>query len=171
MKNITSSSSTCGKFYESQLKIYTRNPHKRKKYSFLRALSFAFLSLFTLNTIQSQQTIKSKKVAKQIKKRFTVKGVVKDETGSLPGVSILLQGTTKGTETDFDGKFTFPVSLKKGDVLIFSYLGYKTEKVTIDGKNSNPNLILKLNVNFETASCVLMGAVEVKKVFKSKKKS
>jgi len=54
----------------------------------------------------------------------TVSGTVSDSSGTLPGVSILLKGTTSGTETDFDGKYT--IKTKVGDVLSFSYLGYKT---------------------------------------------
>lgn len=54
----------------------------------------------------------------------TVSGTVSDATGSLPGVSILIKGTTKGTETDFNGKFT--IKANNGDVLSFSYVGYKT---------------------------------------------
>ncbi len=54
----------------------------------------------------------------------TVSGTVSDKEGSLPGVSVLIKGTTKGTDTDFDGKYS--VKANVGDVLVFSYLGYKT---------------------------------------------
>ena len=51
-----------------------------------------------------------------------ISGVVNDDSGPLPGVSVLIKGTVNGTETDFDGKFSLVV--KRRDVLIFSYLGY-----------------------------------------------
>ncbi|WCC44194.1 carboxypeptidase-like regulatory domain-containing protein [Tenacibaculum finnmarkense] len=36
----------------------------------------------------------------------TISGIVSDESGPLPGVTVLKKGTTQGTETDFDGKYT-----------------------------------------------------------------
>ena len=51
----------------------------------------------------------------------TVSGTVSDSSGSLPGVSVVIKGTTTGSETDFDGKYTF--KQKVGDVLVFSLLG------------------------------------------------
>ncbi|WP_298765606.1 TonB-dependent receptor [uncultured Polaribacter sp.] len=59
----------------------------------------------------------------------TITGTVSDSSGSLPGVSVILKGSTSGTETDFDGKYS--ISAKKGDVLVFRYLGYKTIEKTV----------------------------------------
>lgn len=62
-----------------------------------------------------------------------VKGVVYDETG-IPamGVNILKKGTTEGTITDLDGNFE--ISAQKGDVLVFSYIGYVTQEITYNGQ-------------------------------------
>lgn len=60
-----------------------------------------------------------------------VKGKITDESGfPVPGASLLIKGTTKGTTTDMDGNFT--ISAKPDDIIVFTYLGYKTieEKVT-----------------------------------------
>jgi len=59
-----------------------------------------------------------------------VKGIVKDAVSGelLPGVSILVKGTVKGTETDFDGVYTLS-NLEKGATLVFRYLGYKQQEV------------------------------------------
>ena len=66
------------------------------------------------------------------KKQIT--GTVLDETGkSIPGVSIVIVGTTQGTVTNFDGKFAIGVS--SGEILRFSYIGYKTEDVTITNQS------------------------------------
>ena len=46
-----------------------------------------------------------------------VTGVVTDGVDPLPGVSIILKGTAKGTETDFDGKYS--IKAKQGDVTCF----------------------------------------------------
>ncbi len=63
-----------------------------------------------------------------------VKGVVKD-TGGEPiiGASVLQKGTTNGTITDIDGNFTLQVP--QGAVLEVSYIGYKTEEVTVKGSS------------------------------------
>ncbi|MGJ8743616.1 SusC/RagA family TonB-linked outer membrane protein [Polaribacter sp.] len=64
----------------------------------------------------------------------TISGTVSDESGPLPGVSVLIKGTTKGTETDFDGKYT--IKAKSGAVLVFRYLGYKTAEKNVGGSNT-----------------------------------
>lgn len=69
----------------------------------------------------------------------TISGTVSDESGALPGVSILIKGTNKGTDTDFDGKYT--IKANTGDVLVFSYLGYETVEKTV-GSNSTINVTL-----------------------------
>lgn len=63
-----------------------------------------------------------------------ISGTVTDEDrNSLPGVNVLVEGTNTATQTDFDGKYT--IKAKKGDRLIFSYIGYQTSKVTVGKKN------------------------------------
>ena len=59
----------------------------------------------------------------------SIKGVVSDADGSLPGVSVTIEGTTTGVQTDFDGNYT--INAKEGDVLVYNYLGYKTEQRTV----------------------------------------
>ena len=54
----------------------------------------------------------------------TITGIVSDQSGVLPGVSVLVKGTNKGSESNFDGKYT--IQANTGDVLVFRYLGYKT---------------------------------------------
>lgn len=59
---------------------------------------------------------------------LTVKGVVKDNTGmGVIGANILVKGTTNGTITDFDGNFI--LEAKKGDVIVISFIGYKTQEL------------------------------------------
>ncbi|MEG2066800.1 MAG: SusC/RagA family TonB-linked outer membrane protein, partial [Tannerellaceae bacterium] len=63
-----------------------------------------------------------------------VKGVVYDETGTpAMGVNILKKGTTVGTISDLDGKFE--LSAQKGDVLVFSYIGYVTQQIPYNGQS------------------------------------
>ncbi|MGB5436527.1 MAG: TonB-dependent receptor plug domain-containing protein, partial [Maribacter sp.] len=60
----------------------------------------------------------------------TVTGTITDENDQpVPGANIVVQGTTNGTQTDFDGNFTIEVTPE--DVLVISYLGYITQNITI----------------------------------------
>ena len=70
----------------------------------------------------------------------TVTGVVSDSEGSLPGVTVQVKGTSTGTETDLDGKYSISVS-SDSSVLVFSYLGYKTKEITV-GSQSTINVTL-----------------------------
>ncbi|WP_159018539.1 TonB-dependent receptor [Algibacter sp. L3A6] len=64
-----------------------------------------------------------------------ISGTVKDDSGALPGVSVIVKGTSTGTTTDFDGKYS--VKAKTGDVLVFSYVGYETQDKTVTGMVMN----------------------------------
>lgn len=75
---------------------------------------------------------------------ITINGVVSDQTGPLPGVTILVKGSTKGTETDFDGKYS--IKTKKGNVLVFSFVGKKTTEVRVQNQTVI-NLILEDDSN------------------------
>lgn len=67
----------------------------------------------------------------------TLDGVVLDSKTKqpIPGVNVVVQGTTTGTSTDFDGKFKLP-KVKKGDVIVFSFIGYKNETVVFNNQQS-----------------------------------
>ena len=66
----------------------------------------------------------------------TVTGTVKDATGEpMIGVSVIVDGTSIGGVTDFDGNFTIQKVPNNG-VLKFSYVGFKDQKVSVAGKNS-----------------------------------
>lgn len=59
-----------------------------------------------------------------------ITGLVSDVSGTpLPGVTIVVGGTTTGTTTDFDGNYA--IAANSGDVLRFSYLGMKSQNVTV----------------------------------------
>lgn len=59
-------------------------------------------------------------------------GMVVDQNNEpLPGASVVIKGTTTGTTTDFDGKFS--INIRQGDVLVVSYIGFSTNEVTFDG--------------------------------------
>jgi len=63
-----------------------------------------------------------------------ITGTVVDETGMpLPGVAVRLKGAETGTATDFDGNFSLEAAAD--DALVFSFLGFKTQEVLIDGQS------------------------------------
>ena len=68
---------------------------------------------------------------------------VKDDVGPVPGASVLIKGTTTGDLTDIDGVVRFD-SVKDTDVLIVSFIGYRTVEVTV-GTRSRIEVILELD--------------------------
>jgi TonB-dependent starch-binding outer membrane protein SusC len=67
---------------------------------------------------------------------FTIKGSVKTATGEvLPGVSILLKGTTTGTTTNGDGNYQLQLANGNG-TLVFSFIGYATQEVEINNQSA-----------------------------------
>ena len=68
-------------------------------------------------------------------KQVTVKGTVKDVKGNpLPGVTVLLKGSALGISTDNDGKFTVSFPEMKDVVLLFSFIGMKSQEVKYTGQ-------------------------------------
>ena len=69
----------------------------------------------------------------------TITGTVSDETGPLPGVSIIIKGTVTGTETDFDGNYA--IKANSGDVLVFSFVGMTSQEKVV-GTGNRINVVL-----------------------------
>ena len=64
-----------------------------------------------------------------------VQGVVKDQTGeTVIGATVMQKGTSNGTITDYDGKFTLNVPSKA--ILVFSYIGFATQEVAVNGRTN-----------------------------------
>jgi len=64
-----------------------------------------------------------------------ISGVVTDQNGDpLIGVNVVIKGTNRGTATDFDGRFSLD-DVNENAVLVFSYVGYQTQEVTLDGQS------------------------------------
>jgi len=92
----------------------------------------------------------------------TITGVVSDETGPLPGVSVLIQGTSVGTETDFDGTYT--ISAETGNVLQYSFVGMTTTLRTV-GSDAVINVTMVSEEN--TLDEVVVTALGIKREKKS----
>ncbi|MBA2328223.1 MAG: TonB-dependent receptor plug domain-containing protein [Flavisolibacter sp.] len=85
----------------------------------------------------------------------TVTGKVTDDAGNpLQGVSVSLKGTSTGTTTTADGTYRLPVERRRGDALIFSYVGLADKELPI-GNNT------ELNVRLETSGQSLDAVVVV----------
>ena len=82
-----------------------------------------------------------------------VSGTVSDANGPLPGASVLVKGTTNGTQTDFDGNYTIS-NVGNGATLVFSYIGFKTTEVAVGGKST-------INVTLEEDAQALSEVVVV----------
>lgn len=74
---------------------------------------------------------------------ITFSGTVSDQTGPLPGATIIVTGTNKAVQTDVEGQFT--VTLEEGKELSASFPGYQSKKTTANVSNNNTNIILEEN--------------------------
>jgi TonB-linked SusC/RagA family outer membrane protein len=87
-----------------------------------------------------------------------VSGVVRDASGQpIPGVSVVIKGTTQGAQTDVNGQFT--ISSNIGDVLVFSFIGYQKKEVVVNA----PTISVLLNEDSRQLSEVVVTALGIKK--------
>ncbi len=63
----------------------------------------------------------------------TVTGVVSDASGTLPGANVVVQGTTRGVQTDVDGRYS--IKAAAGEVLVFSFVGMADVRTTVGASN------------------------------------
>ena len=86
--------------------------------------------------------------------QITVTGNVTEDSGiALPGVNIVLKGSTTGTATDFDGNYTIEVP-DENAILVFSFLGFQEKEVQVGNKQT-------LNVTLQTDTAQLDEVVVV----------
>src|SRR5690606_37230655 len=107
-------------------------------------------------------TIKNKRLVFMICLLFTVgvtaqqhivNGVVFDPEGiPLPGVSILVKGTDKGTQTNFSGEYEIDI-VDSDAILVFSYIGFQNQEISVDGQIA---LNLTLQTNLESLDEVVV---------------
>ena len=123
------------------------NPWARLKYAYVLPLAAVAVAAFArpevsnelaeisnakvndLTSIVKAEEVKS--VENSSDEKFNISGIVMEYPAKkpVPGASVIIRGTTMGTLTDKDGKFTLPV--KKGDVLVVSYIGLQTQSVVV----------------------------------------
>ena len=133
-------------------------------------LTLTFMILVASPTFAQEK--KTRKIDKQElalrqAKGKIFKGIVTDQKDALPGANISLKGTNRGTNTDFDGNFEFPLRLIDGDVLVFEYVGFKTKEVTIGP--ATQFIRVKLEEDTEILELIVLDEHQTKKLHKTKK--
>lgn len=114
--------------------------------SFFRSLSFAILLMGAVH----------------LSAQPTVNGRVTDEHGSpLPGVAVLVNGTTHGTMTDDNGYYTLP-GLKIGDVLLFTSLGMGDQTFECTGSLTKLDVVMSEDATFIEETIVVGYGVQKK---------
>ena len=84
-----------------------------------------------------------------------ISGTVTDENGvPLPGATVLVQGTSNGVSTDFDGNYS--ISASQGDTLVFSFVGYSSQSVVV-GSSSTVNVSLEPDNALEEVVVTALG--------------
>jgi TonB-dependent starch-binding outer membrane protein SusC len=82
----------------------------------------------------------------------TVTGVVSDESGPLPGANVVVKGTNRSTQTDFDGKYSIKANV--GETLVFSFTGYQNQSQVI---GSSSKISVKLTEGIVLENIVVEG--------------
>ncbi|MBB6328954.1 TonB-linked SusC/RagA family outer membrane protein [Algoriphagus iocasae] len=150
--------------YESGLDLSSKVTFASRKANLQRVLelisaqsSLKFKQINNTIAVSSQKKTPLNKVEIE---RVRVTGVVQDaETGeTLPGVNIIIKGTTRGTTTDLDGKFGLTVD--SGEALVFSYVGYDRQEVLIENQTE---LTIGLQLDSEALGEVVVTALGIKR--------
>ncbi|WP_127844716.1 DUF4139 domain-containing protein [Psychroflexus aestuariivivens] len=94
-----------------------------------------------VNTANSYQKLKQKSYNPSVKQ---VSGIVSDNDGlPIPGINVIIEGRSTGTQTDFDGRYS--LNIDSGRHLVFKYIGYKTAKIPIYSSTINLNMEMDSN--------------------------
>lgn len=107
-------------------------------------------------SITGQTVVVKKQKAEPEVNLLKVSGRIVDEKGnSIPGATVLIQGTTQGVASDADGRYS--ISAKPTDALRISFIGYKTEVVAVDGKTKLNVTLNPTAENIEEVTVVAFG--------------
>ena len=89
----------------------------------------------------------------------SVSGLITDSSGTpLPGVNVIIQGTNVGVSSDFDGNYQ--INVDNGQILVFSYIGYDSVELTVNGANQDVKMT---ESNSELDEVVVIGYGTVRK--------
>lgn len=150
VKAYEADSKLCGRFLSTQLERELIVP-KENKSVWVASILFGMLFLSDSKVVAQEKP----KIEQSEPKNFIVgkiaqpenhidnkfiSGVISDASGPLPGASIFVKGTNRGTTSDFQGKYT--INASEGETLIFSFMGMEEELRVVSSSN-NINILLK----------------------------
>ena len=116
-----------------RLFVLTRPESKKLKINL--ALFLFGLAAVTMEAKLATETSANVSLIEGILQDQVVIGTILDENNvPLPGATVLVEGTAIGTTSDFDGNYSISVP-ESATKLVFSYIGYETQTVTISGRN------------------------------------
>lgn len=146
IKTYEANDNLCGRFKKQQLdrEIVFARKEKNNFRTWAASGLFAFLAIGSQKSLAQTEPVRTVqkdsinspqikgKIAHSILNEKTVSGVVTSKSDGLilPGVNVIVKGTSRATLTDFDGKYSLKV--KKGETLVFSYIGMETTEIVIN---------------------------------------
>jgi hypothetical protein len=153
----------CGRFLNTQLNRDLVKPNEKSSlWLATTATVVSFIGIGTHEAIAQQPVPTEQRDVRMLGKfivtpptEIEVSGVVNDKGGPLPGANISVKGTTKSTQTDFDGNFK--IKAKSNDILLITFVGYDTTEVVV-GENSK-----KINVTINDNKAFMGEIIVVKK--------
>jgi hypothetical protein len=158
----------CGRFTVQQLKTYKQDfVPVNAGWKLFAAGCFSLLLLLSSKPTFAQQPVErvgtelvsiDNAEKKSIDNDYIhVSGKVIDDAGEeIPGVNVMIKGTTIGTNTNVDGEFSFENPVKVGSILQFSFIGFETKEYVV---RDNRNATISLNIDMKLDDVVLMGEV------------
>ena len=144
IKTLESNTKLCGRFKSTQLnrELVLSRKEKNNYLSFVASSLFAFLSLGSQELVAQNHSETSQndtvirpsikgKIAVSILPEVDIKGTTISNHDSLPipGVNVMIKGTTIGVQSDFDGNFT--LKTKPNSTLILNFIGFETKEIKI----------------------------------------
>ncbi|WP_080902973.1 TonB-dependent receptor [Parabacteroides sp. Marseille-P3160] len=110
------------------------------------------LSIISLNGYAGENY----KVSESSQNGMIIKGKIIDQNGQpLPGANVTIEGTTKGVITDSEGYYV--IEAKKGDVLVFSFISFQQQKITVSNKSAIDVTMMEETTTLDEAVVVGMG--------------
>ena len=141
----------CGRFLNTQLDRDLIIPKERKSF-WLASVFFGMISLFNTK-IAAQEKPKTEQTDSKNNSLYTnsntnsdqwktITGIVNDASGPIPGANVVVQGTMRGTQTNFDG--TYQIKAEEGEKLVYSFMGMNDVVKTV-GSSNTINTVLSDN--------------------------
>lgn len=144
----------CGRFLDTQLNRDLIKPEKKSPiWLATTSTIISFLGLGSHQAVAQEEPVKIVQTDREIvgkpapnikqgeiatTQEIEVKGIVSDKNGPLPGANVTIKGSNISTQTDLDGKYN--INVKKGDILSFSFIGFKEINIAVDENSKNLNI-------------------------------